>query len=172
MRARESTIVLVVAPLSLALIVFPIVKEDVPLGPLYASLGFSLLAFASTMYLIPAVGPLFIQRNLKGRDLLKSNRQEMYACLIFLWFSADFPLIFRPECMGLVCACIYTLFLILFIPFSFADFVKQNSTHTSSTHLPLPHGNFPHQQVEFPMHAAEPASRELTGIWLDSWPYI
>ena len=80
MRAKESTVFLAVAPLSIALIVFSLVKEDVPLAALHASLGFSLLGFASTLYIIPLVGPLFIQRNLKGRDLLKVRRQEMYVC--------------------------------------------------------------------------------------------
>jgi len=82
MRASELPVFLAAAPISLALIVFSLVKENVPLAVLYASLGFSLLGCASTVYLIPVVGDLFIRRGLKGRDLLKPKRQELYVCRI------------------------------------------------------------------------------------------
>jgi hypothetical protein len=46
--------------------------DPVPSVPaLYTSFGFSILAFVTTLYLVPALGPRFVQANLKGRDLLK-----------------------------------------------------------------------------------------------------
>jgi UDP-N-acetylglucosamine--dolichyl-phosphate N-acetylglucosaminephosphotransferase len=38
---------------------------------LEASLGFSLVAFVMALYMIPAMGPSFIDKGLKGRDMLK-----------------------------------------------------------------------------------------------------
>jgi UDP-N-acetylglucosamine--dolichyl-phosphate N-acetylglucosaminephosphotransferase len=55
--------------------------------------------------LVPALGPRFIQANLKGKDLLKVYTDSI------------------PESQGLVCASIYILFLTLCIPFPFSDSV-------------------------------------------------
>ncbi len=38
---------------------------------LEASVGFSLLAFVMALFIIPAMGPAFIEKGLKGRDMLK-----------------------------------------------------------------------------------------------------
>ncbi|EAU86042.2 UDP-N-acetylglucosamine-dolichyl [Coprinopsis cinerea okayama7 len=76
--------------------------DPVPHVPaLYTSIGFSIFAFLTALYLIPALGPTFIKSNLKGRDLLKT-----YATPI-------------PESQGLICGAVYILSLILFIPFAF-----------------------------------------------------
>ena|ERR1700731_922159 len=45
---------------------------------LYASFGLSILALVSTLYLIPALGPIFVQANLKGKDQLKSYDDPMF----------------------------------------------------------------------------------------------
>lgn len=52
--------------------------DPVPAVPaLYASFGFSLLALAATLYLVPALGSTFVNANLKGRDLLKTYDTPM-----------------------------------------------------------------------------------------------
>ncbi|KAI9824101.1 MAG: tunicamycin resistance protein [Thelocarpon impressellum] len=69
--------------------------------PLVASLAFSGLAFALTSCLIPWLGDTFMRAGLKGRDMAKTKTQEI------------------PETMGAVCAVVYLLVLIVFIPFPF-----------------------------------------------------
>ncbi len=46
--------------------------------PLIASLAFSGLAFALTFSLIRWLGDVFMKANLKGRDMSKPKRVEMY----------------------------------------------------------------------------------------------
>lgn len=48
-----------------------------PLGALSASVGFSILAFVSSLTLVPALGPAFVRVGLKGRDLLKKEKEDM-----------------------------------------------------------------------------------------------
>jgi UDP-N-acetylglucosamine--dolichyl-phosphate N-acetylglucosaminephosphotransferase len=69
--------------------------------PLIASLALSCLAYAVAYYLVRRLGPAFIAAGLSGRDLSKPSR----------------PLL--PECMGAVCAAVYLIAVILFIPFPF-----------------------------------------------------
>ena len=69
--------------------------------PLIASLAFSGLAYAATYALIRWLGPTFIRAGLKGVDMSKHTRREL------------------PECMGAVCAVVYLLVVICFIPFPF-----------------------------------------------------
>ncbi|KAF9267536.1 N-acetylglucosaminephosphotransferase [Marasmius fiardii PR-910] len=86
--------------------------DPVPSLPgLYTSFGFSILALLAVLYIVPAVGPNFIRANLYGKDLLK-----IYDDLI-------------PESQGVVCAAVYILTLICFIPFAFSDtFVPSTET--------------------------------------------
>lgn len=49
----------------------PLVDPAPPLPVLYISLGFSILALIATLYLIPVLGPRFVDAGLKGKDLLK-----------------------------------------------------------------------------------------------------
>ncbi|KAL2857500.1 glycosyl transferase family 4-domain-containing protein [Aspergillus pseudodeflectus] len=70
-------------------------------APLVASLAFSGIAFAVTFSMIRWLGPVFIKAGLSGKDMAKPNR----------------PVI--PETMGAVCAVVYLLVLIFFIPFAF-----------------------------------------------------
>lgn len=72
-------------PISLTLIVHPLLPiflpEDItnriPLPPqpaipaLQASIGFALLAFVGAILIVPRVADAFLNRGLKGRDLLK-----------------------------------------------------------------------------------------------------
>lgn len=52
--------------------------------PLIASLAFSGIAFASTYSMIRWLSPVFMQAGLKGRDMSKLKKAEMYDCLRFL----------------------------------------------------------------------------------------
>lgn len=69
--------------------------------PLIASLALSFLAFSLCYSMIRWLGPNFVRAGLKGRDLSKAHRPEI------------------PECMGAVCAAVYLLVIIVFIPFPF-----------------------------------------------------
>ncbi|KAI8960835.1 glycosyl transferase family 4-domain-containing protein [Daldinia sp. FL1419] len=70
--------------------------------PLVASLALSGIAFAASYAMIRWLGPTFIQAGLKGRDLSKVNNSN-----------------YIPECMGGICAVVYLLIIIVFIPFPF-----------------------------------------------------
>ncbi|PWY73596.1 UDP-N-acetylglucosamine-dolichyl-phosphate N-acetylglucosaminephosphate transferase [Aspergillus heteromorphus CBS 117.55] len=70
-------------------------------APLVASTAFSGIAFAVTFSLIRWLGPVFMKAGLKGKDMAKPRRPEI------------------PETMGAVCAIVYLLALIFFIPFAF-----------------------------------------------------
>jgi len=57
--------------------------------PLIVSLAFSGLAYSATYALIRWLGPTFISAGLKGRDMSKPSRKEMYCVLqhyLFLEF--------------------------------------------------------------------------------------
>lgn len=69
--------------------------------PLIASLALSFSAFALCYAMIKWLGPTFMKAGFKGRDLSKTNAIEI------------------PECMGAVCAMVYLLTVIVFIPFPF-----------------------------------------------------
>jgi UDP-N-acetylglucosamine--dolichyl-phosphate N-acetylglucosaminephosphotransferase len=70
--------------------------------PLIASLALSGFAFAATYAMIRWLGPTFIKAGMKGRDLSKVNNSH-----------------YLPECMGAICAIVYLLTIIVFIPFPF-----------------------------------------------------
>ena len=79
-------------------------------APLVASLGFSAIAFAATYSMIRWLGGVFVRAGLKGADRCKVRRPEI------------------PETMGAVCAAVYLLTLICFIPFPFyKDIVSATS---------------------------------------------
>ncbi|CZT08254.1 probable UDP-N-acetyl-glucosamine-1-P transferase Alg7 [Rhynchosporium agropyri] len=69
--------------------------------PLVASLAFSGIAFAASYSMIKWLGPTFMKAGLKGKDMSKVNKKEI------------------PETMGAVCAVVYLLMIIVFIPFPF-----------------------------------------------------
>ncbi|KAF2763057.1 hypothetical protein EJ05DRAFT_459886 [Pseudovirgaria hyperparasitica] len=69
--------------------------------PLIASIAFSGIAYASTYALIRWLGDVFMRAGLKGRDMSKTRTDEI------------------PETMGAVCAVVYLLIIIVFIPFPF-----------------------------------------------------
>ncbi|KAG0649135.1 c-1-P transferase [Hyphodiscus hymeniophilus] len=69
--------------------------------PLIASLAFSGIAFAASFSMIRWLGPTFMKAGLKGKDMSKVHKKEI------------------PETMGAVCAVVYLLLIIMFIPFPF-----------------------------------------------------
>ncbi|KAJ4482222.1 UDP-N-acetylglucosamine-dolichyl [Lentinula aciculospora] len=111
-RPLSSTLLFGLAPIASWFIVRPFLDPIPSLPGLYTSIGFSIFAFMATLHLVPALGPTFVKADLKGRDLLK-----VYATPI-------------PESLGLVCASVYILALILFIPFAFSDSLSMGSTQT------------------------------------------
>ena len=70
-------------------------------APMVASLALSGVAFCATYAMIRWLGPAFMRAGLRGVDMSKHNRREL------------------PECMGGICAIVYLLTVIVFIPFPF-----------------------------------------------------
>ncbi|KAJ5363682.1 UDP-N-acetylglucosamine--dolichyl-phosphate N-acetylglucosaminephosphotransferase [Penicillium cataractarum] len=70
-------------------------------APVIASIALSFIAFAVAFSMIRWLGPVFIKAGLKGKDMAKPRKPEI------------------PETMGAVCAVVYLLSLIIFIPFAF-----------------------------------------------------
>lgn len=71
-------------------------------APLVASLALSGLAYAASYAMIRWLGPTFVKAGLKGRDMAKVNNKQHL-----------------PECMGAICAVVYLLVVVVFIPFPF-----------------------------------------------------
>ncbi|KAJ2935193.1 hypothetical protein H1R20_g1918, partial [Candolleomyces eurysporus] len=117
-----------ILPVALWFVIRPLIDPIPPVPAIYTSIGFSLLAFLITIYLIPALGQTFIKANLKGRDLLK-----IYADPI-------------PESQGLVVASVYILSLILFIPFAFTRLFTELANAKPSTEG-ISVLEFPHHQL-------------------------
>ncbi|GFG04094.1 UDP-N-acetylglucosamine--dolichyl-phosphate N-acetylglucosaminephosphotransferase [Aspergillus udagawae] len=95
---RETWHLLVLAGAGIGIIVNSLQGDG---APLIASIAFSSVAFALTFSLIRWLGPVFVRAGLKGKDMAKPRRPEI------------------PETMGAVCAVVYLLALIFFIPFAF-----------------------------------------------------
>ncbi|KAJ5396160.1 uncharacterized protein N7487_010463 [Penicillium crustosum] len=70
-------------------------------APLVASIALCGIVFAVAFSLIRWLGPVFLKAGLKGKDMAKPSRPEI------------------PETMGAVCAVVYLMSLIMFIPFAF-----------------------------------------------------
>ncbi|CCL98417.1 uncharacterized protein FIBRA_00414 [Fibroporia radiculosa] len=117
-------------PVALWLLFRPLLDPVPPLPALHASLGFSIFALLGTLYLVPALGSTFVCAGLKGRDLLKVS---------------DDPI---PESLGLVCASLYILLLILFTPFAFSDvFTHHIEESVRKPREGLVVSEFPHYQL-------------------------
>ncbi|KAF7422804.1 tunicamycin resistance protein [Pleurotus ostreatus] len=127
-RPLNRILLLSLVPVASWFIVRPLLEPVPQLPVLYTSLGFSIFAFLFTIYLVPSLGPTFINANLTGNDLLKT-----YSTLI-------------PESMGLVCASVYIVTLTLFIPFAFSDALT-TPVHSSATAEGITVSEFPHRQL-------------------------
>ena len=66
-----------------------------------AAIGFSIIGYITTDYLIPRVGPAFIKIGLFGKDLSKTGKPVL------------------PECIGAVSATVYLFIMFFYIPFIF-----------------------------------------------------
>jgi UDP-N-acetylglucosamine--dolichyl-phosphate N-acetylglucosaminephosphotransferase len=75
-RSLSPLLLAALLPVSGWLIVRPL-STPLPFAALSASLGFSVLAFLSSLFLVPALGPAFLNVGLKGKDLLKKSREDM-----------------------------------------------------------------------------------------------
>ncbi|KAI9045854.1 UDP-N-acetylglucosamine--dolichyl-phosphate N-acetylglucosaminephosphotransferase [Aspergillus affinis] len=95
---RESWRLLILVGVCLGIIFHSFQGEG---APLVTSIAFSGIVFAITFSLIRWLGPVFVKAGLKGRDMAKPRKPEI------------------PETMGAVCAIVYLLGLIFFIPFAF-----------------------------------------------------
>ncbi|KAB5592607.1 UDP-N-acetylglucosamine--dolichyl-phosphate N-acetylglucosaminephosphotransferase [Ceratobasidium theobromae] len=116
-----------IAPISLYLVLRPLLPTtNGPLPALNASLGFAGLAMSATTILIPPLGEAFRKAGFQGKDMLKKAEQPI------------------PECAGLICASVYCLLLILFIPYPFSD-VFAKCKHASLEGLAC--GSFPHNEL-------------------------
>ncbi|KAG9284657.1 hypothetical protein G9A89_004699 [Geosiphon pyriformis] len=96
--------------------------------PLITAVGFSLLGFATTWHLIPALKESFLAAKLIGHDINKPKK----------------PII--PESMGVVCATVYLVCLFLFIPFPFMEWLTGTGGILSRKevfHIPT----FPHNKL-------------------------
>ena len=67
-----------VIPTAAWLVFRPLIEPVPTLPSLYTSVGFALVAFLSTLYLIPALGPAFIKAGLKGKDKCKVYNDDMW----------------------------------------------------------------------------------------------
>ncbi|KAH9947993.1 N-acetylglucosaminephosphotransferase [Amylocystis lapponica] len=128
-RPLSSVLTVSLVPVAAWLLIRPLLDPVPPVPALHASLGLSIFALLGTLYLVPALGPTFVQANLSGRDLLKTY---------------DTPI---PESMGLVCASIYILLLILFIPFAFSDFFGKQPPSHRKPREGLTVDEFPHHEL-------------------------
>ncbi|ANZ75373.1 BA75_02427T0 [Komagataella pastoris] len=76
-----------------------------PLQPIQSSIGFAILGYLLSDYLIPATAPYFIKIGLFGKDLSKKDK----------------PVI--PETIGIIPAVVYLFIMFSFIPFMFFKFL-------------------------------------------------
>ncbi|PCH39761.1 N-acetylglucosaminephosphotransferase [Wolfiporia cocos MD-104 SS10] len=128
-RPLSRTLLFALIPTAVWFLLRPLIDPTPPMPALHACVGFSILAFLAALHLVPALGGIFVQANLKGRDLLKTY---------------DDPV---PESLGLVCASIYILLLIVFIPFAFSDFFAHQQQQPRKIREGIVVSEFPHQQL-------------------------
>ncbi|KAI5288532.1 tunicamycin resistance protein [Ascosphaera acerosa] len=99
--SRPESLALTALAAACAALLARTVRELDHADPLYASLALAGLGFAASYALIRWCGEAFARAGLKGRDLNKARAAEL------------------PETMGAVCAGVYVLLIIVFIPFAF-----------------------------------------------------
>ncbi|KAA1469767.1 N-acetylglucosaminephosphotransferase [Dentipellis sp. KUC8613] len=127
-RPLPSLLLLALVPVASWFICRPLIDPVPSLPALHISFGLSIFAFIATLRLVPALGPTFIHANLKGRDLLKTYSNPI------------------PESLGLVCASIYILILIIFIPFAFSS-ISLSASPQYTVHEGIIINAFPHYQL-------------------------
>ncbi|KAI0769843.1 N-acetylglucosaminephosphotransferase [Fomes fomentarius] len=128
-RPLPKVLLFALAPTASWFLLRPLIEPAPPLPALHASIGFSISALLGSLYLVPALGQTFVRANLKGRDLLKTY---------------DTPI---PESQGLICASIYIILLILFIPYAFSDSITTRHEPERRGREGLVVDEFPHHQL-------------------------
>jgi UDP-N-acetylglucosamine--dolichyl-phosphate N-acetylglucosaminephosphotransferase len=116
--------------------------------PLVASLALSLGAFALCYAMIRWLGPTFVKAGFRGRDMSKAHKPEL------------------PECMGAVCATVYLLAVIVFIPFPFYKDIVAATSGGGNRDIVLHvehvnEGRFLHR---FPHNKVGPFSKEIRRV--------
>jgi UDP-N-acetylglucosamine--dolichyl-phosphate N-acetylglucosaminephosphotransferase len=143
-RPLSPVLLFALVPVASWFVIRPLLDPAPSLPGLYASFGFSIFALLATLYLVPALGPSFVRANLKGKDLLKVYDDPMCVALVYRFIlSRESSWLSRPESMGLVCAAVYVLLLLLFIPFPFS--LSTSILGRSRDGISLPEGE--HRQV-------------------------
>ncbi|EIM81664.1 N-acetylglucosaminephosphotransferase [Stereum hirsutum FP-91666 SS1] len=128
-RQLSSVLLLSLVPVASWFFIRPFIEPFPSVPALYISIGLSIFALLATLYLVPALGPTFINANLRGRDLLKTYNTQI------------------PESLGLVCASVYILLLIIFIPFAFSSISLSESRPQFTVHEGIIINTFPHYQL-------------------------
>jgi UDP-N-acetylglucosamine--dolichyl-phosphate N-acetylglucosaminephosphotransferase len=72
-RKAPTLLLFALLPISVWFVVRPLLDPVPPLPALQASVGLSILAFMASIYLVPALGPVFKDAGRHGRDLLKTD---------------------------------------------------------------------------------------------------
>jgi UDP-N-acetylglucosamine--dolichyl-phosphate N-acetylglucosaminephosphotransferase len=85
-RRLPKVLLLGLLPVAAWFILRPLLDPVPSLPALHASLGLAILAFVSAMYLVPALGPTFVDARLFGRDLLKTDSTPVYVHICFIRF--------------------------------------------------------------------------------------
>jgi UDP-N-acetylglucosamine--dolichyl-phosphate N-acetylglucosaminephosphotransferase len=113
--------------------------------PLIASLALSGIAFSATYAMIRWLGPTFMKAGMKGKDLSKKDKKEI------------------PETMGAICAVVYLLIIIVFIPFPFYKDIVAATSGGGNRDVVYPSQSvdqgrflhrFPHSKVRFTLSEA------------------
>lgn len=98
-----------------------------------AAIGFSIIGYLVTDWLIPRVGPSFIKIGLFGKDLSKPNKPVL------------------PETIGAVSAAVYLLIMFFYIPFIFYRFLVVNTSGGGKRDFSIEVGKndvlFPHSRL-------------------------
>lgn len=124
--------------------------------PLIASLAFSGIAFAFAFSLIRWLGETFIRANLKGRDMSKLKKSELCDYRIIYNQNLLLTISYSPETMGAICAVVYLLTIIIFIPFPFYKDIVAASSGDGNEEFVIEHEHvvngrilhrFPHNKV-------------------------
>jgi len=76
-RPLPNVLLVSLIPIASWFVIRPLLDPPPPLPALLSSVGFSIFAFLAALYLIPALGPSFVNKGLKGRDLLKVYSDPM-----------------------------------------------------------------------------------------------
>jgi UDP-N-acetylglucosamine--dolichyl-phosphate N-acetylglucosaminephosphotransferase len=77
-RKLPNALLLSLLPIAVWFIARPLLDPVPPLPALQASVGLSIIAFVASIYLVPALGPVFKDAGRWGKDLLKTDTTPMY----------------------------------------------------------------------------------------------